>query len=81
MYLQSVSDAVLSYPDEIKPSKTIRFDKIFQISAKNQPDNVKRVKTILRELLDVNEELNNNVEYKSLNNVKDQLRERGPVLV
>jgi len=81
MYLQYVSDAVLSYPDEIKPFKTIKFDKIFQISAKNQPDDIMRVKTVLRNLLDVNEELNNSIEYKSLDNVKDQLREHGPVLI
>jgi len=79
--LENLDDAISSYPDEIKPSKAIQFDKILQISAKNQPDDVKRVKTILREVLDVNEELNNNIEYKSLDSVKEQIRERGPVLV
>jgi len=36
---------------------------------------------MVRELLDINEELNNNIEYKSLKNIKEQLRERGPVLI
>lgn len=76
-----VSDAILSYPDEIRPSKAIQFDKIFEISAKNQPDDVKRIKTIIREVLDVNEELNNNIEYKSLDSLREQIRERGPVLI
>lgn len=60
------SDAIVSYPDEIKPSKAIQFDKILKISAKDQPDDVKRVKSMVRELLDINEELNNNIEYKYL---------------
>lgn len=81
MFNSLFSDTVLSYPDEIKPSKAIKFDKILAISAKTQPDDVKRVKEMIRELLDVNEELQNNIEYKSLNNLKEQLRERGPVLV
>lgn len=42
---------------------------------------MKRVKTLIREVLDVNEELNNEIEYKSLQSLKDQLRECGPVLV
>jgi len=42
---------------------------------------VQRVKSTVRELLDVNEELNNNIEYKSLKSIKEQLRERGPALV
>lgn len=71
----------MSYPDEIKPSKAIKFDKILKISAKDQPDDVQRVKLTVRELLDVNEELNNNEEYKSLKSIKEQLRERGPVLI
>lgn len=71
----------MSYPDEIRPSKAIQFDKIFEISAKNQPDDVKRIKTIIREVLDVNEELNNNIEYKSLDSLREQIRERGPVLI
>jgi len=75
------SDAIVSYPDEIKPSKAIKFDKILRISAKDQPDDVQLVKSTVRELLDINEELNNNVEYKSLKNIKEQLRERGPVLI
>lgn len=75
------SDTVLSYPDEIKPSRAIKFDKILEISAKTQPDDVKRVKVMIRKLLDVNEELQNKVEFKSLDNLKEQLRERGPVLV
>lgn len=65
----------------MQPSRAMKFDKILKISAKTQPDDVKRVKTIIREILDVNEELNNNIEYKSLKNLKDKLRERGPVLV
>lgn len=81
VYICSFSDAVSSYPDEIKPLKTIKFDKILKISAKTQPDDVKRVKHVLRELLDVNEELNNVIEHKPLKNLKEQLRERGPVLV
>lgn len=32
-------------------------------------------------MLDINEELNNNVEYESLDNIKGKLKERGPVLV
>lgn len=59
----------------------VKFDKILKISAKDQPDDVKRVKSMVRELLDINEELNNNIEYKSLKNIKEQLRERGPVLI
>lgn len=42
---------------------------------------MQRVKSTVRDLLDINEELNNNIEYKSLKSIKDQLRERGPVLV
>ncbi|KAF0764543.1 GTP-binding protein 10 [Aphis craccivora] len=79
--LENLDDAILSYPDEIKPSKAIKFDKILKISAKDQPDDVQRVKLTVRELLDVNEELNNNEEYKSLKSIKEQLRERGPVLI
>jgi len=75
------SDAILSYPDEIKPSKAIKFDKILKISAKDQPDDVEQVKSTVRQLLDINEELNNNIENKSLKNIKEQLRERGPVLI
>lgn len=75
------SDAIVSYSDEIKPSRAIKFDKILNISAKDQPYDVQRVKSTIRELLDVNEELNNNIEYKSLKNIKEQLRERGPVLI
>ncbi|VVC30267.1 Hypothetical protein CINCED_3A020833 [Cinara cedri] len=80
--LENLDDAISSYPDEIKSSKAIKFDKILKISAKNEPDDIKRVKTVIRELLDVNEELNNNIENNiSLQNLKDQLKERGPVLV
>lgn len=76
-----ISDAVLSFPDEIKPFKTIKFDKILQISAKDQPDDVKRVKTVVRELLDINEEFSNDVQCHPLKDLKEQLRERGPVLM
>lgn len=79
--LEHLDDAIISYPDEIKPSRTIQFDKILKISAKNQPDDVQRVKSTVRELLDINEELNNNIEYKSLKSIKQQLREYGPVLI
>lgn len=75
------SDTIMSYSDEIKPSKAIKFDKILKISAKDQPYDVQRVKSMVRELLDINEELNNNIEYKSLKNIKEQLMERGPVLI
>lgn len=81
MWYKLFSDAISSYPEDIKSSKAIKFDKIVQISAKNEPDDIKRVKTLIREVLDVNDELTNNVEYKSLQNLKEQLRERGPVLV
>lgn len=81
MYNYFFSDAIVPYSDEIKPSRAIKFDKILKISAKDQPDDVQRVKSTVRELLDVNEELNNNIEYKSLKNIKEQLRERGPVLI
>lgn len=75
------SDTILSYPDEIQPSRAIKFDKILKISAKTQPDDVKRVKTTIREILDVNEELNSEIEYESLKILKNKIRERGPVLV
>lgn len=76
-----ISDAISSFPDEMKPSKTIKFDKILPISAKDQPDDVKKVKTVLRDLLDINEELCNDVECHPLNDLKEQLKERGPVLL
>lgn len=61
--------------------KTIKFDKILKISAKTQPDDVKLVKAMIREVLDVNEELQNNIEHKSLDSLKEQIKERGPVLI
>lgn len=74
-------DVISTYPDEIKPTKTIKFDKILKISARDQPDDITYVKTIVREVLDVNEELNNDVEHKPLEDIKEKLRERGPVLI
>lgn len=65
----------------MKPFKAIKFDNIFKISAKNNPDDVKHIKTSLRKVLDVNEELKNTLEHKSLDYLKNKLRECGPVLV
>lgn len=36
---------------------------------------------MIRDVLDVNEELENRTEYKSLDDIKEQLRERGPIFV
>lgn len=36
---------------------------------------------MIRDVLDVNEELQNNIEHKSLDSLKEQIKERGPVLV
>lgn len=52
-----------------------------QISAREKPDDVKQVKKVVRDLLDINEELLSDVEHTSLDDLKQQLRERGPVLV
>lgn len=81
MYYLFISEAILSFPQEIKPFKTIKFDKILQISAKNQPNDIKQVKKIVRNLLDINEELSNDVQCRPLKDLKEQLRERGPVLI
>lgn len=81
MWNKLFSDVISSYPEEIQSSKAIKFDKIVQISAKNEPDDIKRVKLLVREVLDVNDELSNEIEYKSLQNLKEQIREHGPVLV
>uniref|UniRef100_A0A2S2R3Y2 GTP-binding protein 10 n=1 Tax=Sipha flava TaxID=143950 RepID=A0A2S2R3Y2_9HEMI len=79
--LENLDEALLSFPKEIRPLKSIKFDKIIQISAKNQPDDIKQVKQIVRNLLDINEELSNDVECHPLKDLKEQLRERGPVLL
>ncbi|XP_050429870.1 GTP-binding protein 10 homolog [Adelges cooleyi] len=80
--LENLEDAISSYPDEIRPKKAIKFDKILPISAKNEPQDIEYVKTIIREVLDVNAELNSeSIDNRSINDLKEQLRERGPVLV
>lgn len=71
----------MSYPDEIRPSKAIKFDNILKISAKNEPADVERIKTIVREMLDINEELNNTIEQKSLDELKTKLKEHGPIFI
>lgn len=71
----------MSYPDEIRPSKAIKFDSILKISAKNEPADVEHVKTIVREILDVNDELHNTIDQKSLNDLREKLREHGPILI
>ncbi|XP_050533736.1 GTP-binding protein 10 homolog [Daktulosphaira vitifoliae] len=79
--IENLNDAIYLYPEDVRPKKAIKFDEILPISAKNEPGDIEYVKTIIRDILDIKEEINNVTDNKSLNKLKDSLRERGPVLV
>ena len=52
-FLNILSDTILEYPSQIRPSKTMEFDEIIPISAKTSMSDVENLKHKLRNYLDM----------------------------
>ncbi|KAJ8980050.1 hypothetical protein NQ317_012890 [Molorchus minor] len=86
-HLKNLKDSVKSYPEEMKPTKFLKFCDIIPVSAKENVEDVEVVKDRLRKMLDVLTELEAKEQKKEEENTNlyEDLRkgvsEKGPALV
>ncbi|ENN74408.1 GTP-binding protein 10 homolog [Dendroctonus ponderosae] len=73
---------ISTYKEDLKPNKPINFTDILAISAKESQSDVLKVKTRLRNLLDLVSELNESSDSEDVySDLKKPFVEKGPVLV
>ncbi|KAG5891073.1 hypothetical protein JTB14_005709 [Gonioctena quinquepunctata] len=84
-HLKDPTEFFNGYPDELRPTRHLKFCDIIPISAKEHPEDVEHVKQRLRNLLDVLAQLQEKNETDESENVynraKNVLLERGPALI
>lgn len=82
LWLHCLLSGVLSeYPDELRPSQTLKFYDIVPISAKESPNDVEMVKLKLRNLLDVLHENEIRESENAIGDLENSFKEKGPALM
>ena len=81
-FLKDLSLKVDECPQEIRPKKLLKFERIIPISAKHYKE-VEKVKEEIREIIDIEEEVNRSdeIQEKAMNRLKVKLTEHGPKVV
>ncbi|XP_017777744.1 PREDICTED: GTP-binding protein 10 homolog [Nicrophorus vespilloides] len=83
--IKNLSEIFKDYPEEYRPEQALKFEKVLAISAKENVEDIGMVKTKLRKTLDVFAEIQEEGKQEDnsdmFKKMKDDLKERAPLLV